>query len=324
MRLLFTLLMVSLLMACSKKDVVRIVNEIKKERCHAIAINEDKQLTDDFYVIKEFDNNMVLKRIKAQLRDLDGGTRVFDFGISYSNGKAIFKGSVKTYYWDLDNPPEQDPNGPEVYPEPDAPTHPVEQDELRDTRSFAISFDRRTGHATEVRYLGQTTPELKLSYDRNGRLSRVNEYVVKTDNRGNILSILNPDEFPYYPGQQLGVEYGYNYTQKNKRQYYETPFIFIHPFYSLLEVLDWGPFQPVSERKGFFIRYSYFPDELPHYIPDQVVYADYYNHKYDGFGNLISYEYEGNTSMPFPLIPDYLYRGHRTRSIDWSCYEKVK
>ena len=324
MKVLFAFLLLTLFLGCSKKDVIKIAKEIKKERCQALAVNGNKQSTDDFYVIKDFDNNRILKHIKTQLRDLNGDTHLYDFDITYANGKATFEGTVKVYHWELDNPPVQDPNSPPVYPEPDAPRHPVEQVELRDGRSFQVSFDQKTGYATDVRYVGETQPELTLAYNRNGRLTQVNEFVAKTDNLGNIVSILTPDDVPYFPGQHLGVEYGYNLGQSHKRQFYETPFIFIHHFYSLLEVLDWGPFQPASERTGFSIRYDYFPDDLPPYILDQVVYAEYSNHNYDENGNLISYDFDGNLSFPFPLVPDYLYRGHRTRSIEWACLNNIK
>lgn len=322
MKVIFTLLLLTVFLGCSKKDVIRIVREIKKERCVAIAVNSNKQATDDFYVVKTFDKNRILRHIKTQLRDLNGFTRVYDFDITYASGKAIFKGTMKVYFWELDNPPIQDPNGPEVFPEPDAPTHPVEQVELRDNRTFEVSFDRKTGYATAVKYVGKAQPDLKLTYNRANRLSQVNEYVAKTDNKGNIVSILIPDEVPYFQGQYPGVEYAYNLSQTHKRQYYETPFIFIHHFYSLLEVLDWGPFQPESERIAFSIRYAYRQDDLPNYIPDQVVDAAYSNHQYDQNGNLIAYNYNGNLISPAPYVPDYITRGQRTRTISWTCMDK--
>lgn len=303
----------------SKKDVVRVIKEIKKDRCVVISLNADKQATSDFYVVKNLDGNRILKHIKTQLRDLNGDTHVYDFDITYSNGKAVFKGSVKVFHWELDNPPIEDPNGPPVYPDPDPPTHPVEMVELRDNRSFEVLFDRRTGYATNVRYSGEPQPELKLLYDGNGKLLKVNAYQVDMDSRGNIKSVLMPAEAG--SNQRLGVEYVYNLDEKHKRHYYESPFIFVHHFYSLLEVLDWGPFQPASERIAFSIRYAYFPDELPPYIPDQVVYGDYSNHKYDQNGNLVSYDFDGDLSSP---IPYFRFQGHRSRNISWTCSNNPK
>ena len=159
----------------------------QKNSCYVVSVNADKQNTSDFYVVKTFDAYGVLRHLKTQLWDLDGNTYVYDYDITYSSGKAIFKGSTKTLYWFLDNPSPQDENGPYIPPEPGAPRHPVEQVALRDTRDFEILLDKKTDYAQEVRYIGENNTELKLTYDKSGRLTGVGAYIVTTDNKGNIL-----------------------------------------------------------------------------------------------------------------------------------------
>ena len=147
-------------------------------------------------------------------------------------------------------------------------------------------------------------------------------YIVTTDNRGNIISILTPKPTePYLYGQQLGITFTYSdsNTARKTNQYYETPYIFIHPMYSLLEVLNWGPFQPHAERTGLTLQHFYVDPELVEYnIPSPWTYANYVDHQYDEHGNLISYTFDGDLTKDYP-IPYSHETAQRQRIINWSC-----
>ena len=130
---------------------------------------------------------------------------------------------------------------------------------------------------------------------------------------------------PYLYGQQLGINFTYSdlNISKGTQQYYETPYIFIHSMYSLLEVLNWGPFQPNAERTGLSLLRYYEDHELGEYdIPSMWVYAQYTNHHYDEKGNLVSYTFDGDLTRdyPFPLNHE---TAQRERNIEWSCNNPV-
>ena len=164
---------------------------------------------------------------------------------------------------------------------------------------------------------------MQLLYDKNGRLSGVGSYIVTTDKKGNILSILTPKPTePYLFGEQLGVTYTYSSlnTVKGMNQYYETPFIFIHPMYSLLEVLNWGPFQPNAQRTGFSLLWYYYDPELvgEYGAPSPWVSAEYSDHRYDETGNLVSYTFYGDLTRD-PPGPYTNETDQRQRIIEWNC-----
>ncbi|MEO8583787.1 MAG: hypothetical protein ABI415_08315 [Flavitalea sp.] len=274
-------------------------------------MNTQKQKTSDYYVIKTLDHYGLVRHLKAQLWDHNGFEYVFDYDISYNTGSATFKGSRRVYYWVLND--QSDPNNAP----PDAPKHPMEEFKMRENRSFQAFFDHNSGFAKEIKYVGKSASELKLTYDRQYQLAKVDNYIVTNDSHGNIISMLLPSPEPYIH-EHLGVTYFYNQKHVKKAgQYYETPYIFINPFYSLIEVLNWGPFQPSNERTGVSLQYMYSVDELPSYYPDQYVDAQYSNHKYDANGNLISYDFNGELSHGSPYYPsDYV---ERDRIITWKC-----
>ncbi|HET9745785.1 MAG TPA: hypothetical protein VFP97_08735 [Chitinophagaceae bacterium] len=141
---------------------------------------------------------------------------------------------------------------------------------------------------------------------------------VNTDNSGNILSILTPplvEEEPYYGPQQLGIWYRYSNSvlPKGASQYYETPTIFISPAFSMLELLNWGLFQPSLERVHVTLQHGYGEE----YLPSTLMDADYLNHQYDQEGNLIKYDFQGDVRRELP------YQGTlgktSVRSISWKC-----
>lgn len=314
MRKCFLLLISIFALSCTKKDVQLIKHYLNNNRCSVVSINADKQNTDQFFMIKTFNDNKALTHIKFQVNDIYGDRYQFDYSISYEKDKAIFKGSTKVFTWVLDTPPE-DPDAPV---DPDAPTHPEEIIELRDTRNFEILLDRRSHYPIEVRYLPSGELALKLEYNNRGFLSKVGHFIVKTDNRGNILTILTPplvEEEPYYGPQQLGIwnTYSDRSLPHNAKMFYETPTIFISPMYSLIELLNWGPFQPDRERIHVTLQHRYAEE----YLPSSTMESDYSSHQYDSNGNLISYDFEGDVRRAIPYQSTIVQRGNR--SIKWQC-----
>ena len=317
---IFVVFTLFLALGCTKKDIQAFKNYQKKNTCVTVSINADKQNSDDFFVVKTFDEYGIVRHLKTQIHNIYGSAILFDYDITYEDNKAIFKGSTKVYFWELDNPPSgEDPYTP---PDPDAPKHPEEQVEYRDTRDFEVLFDKKTRFPVEVRYVESQESVLKLIYNHKGYLSQVGNYNVTTDNRGNILSILTPplvEEEYYYGPQQLGVRYYYSdqNVAKTTNQYYETPNIFISPMYSILEILAWGPFQPDLERISVNLQHTYGEE----YLPDPTMGMSYYNHQYDQQGNLVSYSFEGDIrrALPYPMGRDIR---QLNRTIEWKCNQE--
>lgn len=314
MRKLYLFLALLLSVGCSKKDFQLIKYYVNKNKCSVVSINADEQGTNKFFMVKTFNENKLLTHIKFQVNDIYGFHYRFDYEITYNRDKAIFKGSTKAFTWVLDTPPED----PEAPVDPDAPTHPEEIVELRDTRDFEIILDRRTHYPTEVRYLSTGESALQLEYNNRGFLSKVGHYIVTTDNRGNILTMLTPplvEEEPYYGPQQLGIRYSYSErtVPRNANMFYETPTMFISPMYSLIELLNWGPFQPDRERVHVTLQHRYGEE----YLPSPSMEAEYSNHQYDRYGNLMSYNFEGDIRRELPYEGTVAQRDQRT--LNWNC-----
>lgn len=310
-----------LLPGCSKKDLRYYYGHIQQQGCQVVSVNPQKEKPNDFTLERTTDKSGVLRHIRAEVFDIYGGTFLFDYEIQYSGPKAFLKGSTRYYTWEYDNPPIENPNGPNEDPGQDPPVHLKEDITKRDARTVEVSLDRRTGHATEMRYAAANTPAVRLSYNGQGRLTRVNDYLVETDGTGNILSVLLPPNPESY-NQRLGIRYTYNEASVAgaRKQFYEAVYVFVHPLYSLLELLDWGPFQPTRERVGVEVTFRYQEVDLPPYIPDPSVSAMFYDHQYDASGRLTGYEFLGHLHNEAPYYSNV---GLRHRLITWDCHNKA-
>jgi hypothetical protein len=140
---------------------------------------------------------------------------------------------------------------------------------------------------------------------------------VTTDKQGNILTILRFSS-------ELGVHYGYNPESRRTKHFYEPANIFVHPMYSLLEVLDWGPLQPNLERTSVDIVWGLPPADPPDdFSTDLMISAIYRDHVYDVDGKLTCYKFDGEFGrfVSFNLS----HAGIRDRSIHWNCLDnKIK
>lgn len=200
MRRLFILLVLAVASGCSKKDAQLFKKYQDRNRCTVVAVNVDKQHTDDFFMIKTFENGL-LTHINTQVGDIYGTRFQMNYAIAYAQNKAVFHGSTRAFDWVPDSLP-QDPDAPS---DPQAPRHPEEKAELRDTRDFEILLHPKTHFPIEVRYVRGGESILKLRYNDRGFLSHVGNFIVTTDAGGNILSVLTPrleEEEPYYGPQQ--------------------------------------------------------------------------------------------------------------------------
>lgn len=315
MKYSFIVLTVAIAIAgCTKKDILYYKKYVKENKCQVVSINADQQNTDNFFLVKTLDQWGKLTHIKTQLRDVSGGTYIYDYDVSYLSNKAIFKGTTTATYWDLNPEENTDP----MYNDP--PAHFAGK-EVVDNKDFEVLFDAKTRFATQVRYAGSQTPLVTIKYDRRNFIDSVNEFDVTTDQRGNILSIyLGGDPRQIEMFGYIGVTYGYNdQTGKRRRQFYEPASIFVHDKYSLLEVLDWGPFQPDKERTGFDVMWAYPPEEIN---MDVNVSTSFHDHIYDSQGNLISYTYEGDFERTY--YPFATHAGIRQRQLEWTCMDKIK
>ena len=89
--------------------------------------------------------------------------------------------------------------------------------------------------------------------------------------------------------------------------------------YSLLEVLNWGPFQPNAERTGLSLLHYYEDPKLIEYdVPSRWVNAQYTNHQYDVNGNLASYTFDGDLTRDCPS-PFHRETAQKQRILNWSC-----
>jgi hypothetical protein len=307
----------TLLTGCTKKDVLFIKHYLKESKCSVVSISAKKQNTNNFFLIKTFNENRVLTHVKFQLNDVEGVLHQYDYAITYKQDRAIFKGIAKGFNWF----PETEPEFPNP-PDPDAPYLLEEIVEMRDTRDFEILLDHRSHYPVEVRYLQSGESVLKLEYNNRGFLNKVVSNIglfnVTTDHHGNILTILTPplvEEEPYYGPQQLGIWITYNErsTPRNANIFYDTPTIFISPMYSLIELLNWGPFQPDRERAYYTLQHRYGEE----YLPSPTMSSEYSNHQYDSDGNLIKYDFVGDIRQAFPIVGTIVQRDQR--SISWQC-----
>ena len=310
--------------SCTKKDIQAYKHYVKKNPCIAVSFNADRQHTSDFYMIKTFDENGILTHLKTQLKDIEGNTYVYNYEVSYAANVANFTGSTTVYRWDFDNPGEHRP-WDENY---DPPVHPVELTDQKDTRGFSITLDKKTGYATQARFNDEIAASLQLQYTRHGFLDSVivhhyfnSEYITTsrfdatTDESGNILSVLHKEEFG---DQRLGLRYSYDAVKSNKyTQFYEPANIIIHPLYALLEVLNWGPFQPDHERKFVSVTTTFASPEVDW---DYIIDSDYLNHQYDERGNLTGYTFSGEFTKGDWW--GWAFRGVRNQKIEWKCMDK--
>jgi hypothetical protein len=306
-------------LACTKMELVHRFRDQVKPPCVVASVNAEREATNDFYVIRSFNSAGKLMHIKTQLRDIYGTTYVYDYKISYSYNRALLTGTTTEIFWEKDNPEEwtEDP-----------PVHPGSTSVI-DNKPIEILFDGRTGFAKKVRYQLDRQPLLEVTYDSNEYLDSVKGYTwnketdhldttlvdVLVDATGNITQLLKIGDSASdaYFGH-VGVRYQYSENAIGKKHYYETPNIFIHPMYSLLEVLDWGPFQPNRQRIWSEVYWNHPPDEID---MDVFINAEYVDHQYDADGKLVSYTLNGETTRfdetggtPWVVRP---------RIISWKC-----
>jgi hypothetical protein len=298
---------------CSRKDLPVLKNFENQQKCVVESVNEHRQDSSDFFVVKTFNNYGQLTHFTAQVRDEVAMNYLFDYDVTYELNKAVFKGTTKALWW-----------VPDVYPGPDEPVdpnasrHPEEVPELSESRDIEVLLDSKTHNPVEARYAATGESLLKLKYDYRSFLRQVGNFNVTTDNQGNILSILTPplvEEEPYYGPQQTGIWYTYSDKQlpRGSSQYYETPNVFISRMYTILEILNWGPIQPHRERTALTLQLNYGEE----YVPSPFMYMSYSDHKYDAKGNLMSYYIDGDIRRYLPYIE--LPRLEATRHINWMC-----
>jgi len=106
MRYVLILFAIVFLLSCTKKNIQAYKHYVKKNPCMAVSFNADKQNTNDFYMVKTFDASGILTHLKTQLKDIEGNTYVYDYGITYASNVAKFAGRTTVYRWDFDKPPK--------------------------------------------------------------------------------------------------------------------------------------------------------------------------------------------------------------------------
>jgi hypothetical protein len=294
----------------------------------AVSFNADRQNTSDFYMIKTFDANGVLTHLKTQLKDIEGNTYVYDYEVAYASNVVNFTGSTTVYRWDFDKPEEHRP-WDEKY---DPPVHPVELTDHKDTRGFSITLDRKTGYPTKAQFNDQFPAVLHLQYNKKGFLDSVivksyfnsgyyssSGYDATTDETGNIMTVYLKEEVT---DQVLGLRYEYDAANSKKNnQFYEPANILIHPLYTVLEVLNWEPFQPGYERNFVEVITTF---AFPGIDWDYTITSDYLNHQYDERGNLMGYTLSGEFTIGIGYW-GWAFRGVRNQKIEWTCMDgKVK
>ena len=153
--------LVIMFFSCTKKDNKLYAHYLDKNPCNVVGFNVEKQDTNDFYMIKTFDDAGILRHIKTQLYDIQYTTYQFDYDITYAKNKATFKGVTRQIDW---MPSEIFDNGMPNF-NPDAPFHPVENIYALERRNLEVVFDSKTGYAVEVRFVNDQQPLLTLAYD---------------------------------------------------------------------------------------------------------------------------------------------------------------
>lgn len=316
-RLLLLFIIPALIGSCRKNDFIPNPYTKWKSTCEVVSINADRQDSYDFYMVKTLGKYGQPTHIKTQIRDVYGQVFLFEYDIKYLSDKALFTGVTKQIFWVLDDP--------EVSYED--PSMHKEGEQVIDNRAFEVFMDKRTGFASFVRYADNQSPILRLNYDRRSRLDSIktfffNDYEsrpdtahfdVSTDAQGNIVSLFAEGDSASnaYFGY-LGVRFMIDGSAplRGKKIFYDPVPIYINRFYSLLEALDWGPFQPDRERSWFEIQVAYPPEEIN---IDVYVDGNYLNHQYDEKGKMTGYTLD---SELFWLMSP---RFQHTRTIVWDC-----
>ncbi len=325
MRKILPAIIAILFLGCTKRDIALYKQWLQPNGCTNISLNAGKINTDDYYVIKTFDGSGKLVHLKTQIRVASGRVILYDYDISYGANKATFKGKTKEMVWLLNDPDDISSD----------PALRFDTSYVIDDKDFEILFDVRTGYASEIRYVKSRQPQVKVTYDNHHFLNHldayyydekgtpvITDYTIETDSKGNIQSILHDVS---YAGAgvvgRLGVRYQYNQnsTPKGSNQYYETPSVYIHEMFSLLEILNWGPFQPNLERTHSSVQWAIPPVEISWSASIDV---DYSNHRYDSRGNLVGYDFDGDLTLNIYNSPANT--GHRERVLSWSCASSSK
>jgi hypothetical protein len=317
MKHLLSVVGILLLFACRKNDYILIKHFTDRHHV-VVAINEDKQNTNDFYLLRTFDTQGKLVHIKTQLKDIFGNTYVYDYKVSYGNNKLVLTGNITQNDWLL-NDPEDLSSDPEVH---------YAGSQVIDTRSYEILLDPKIKFPLAVIFADGKRPLLKLSYDRRNYLDSLHlvvyneksvayslDYNVTTNAYGDIMSVRqNADPETVNKYGYLGVEYNYaEGAVGNKHEFYESPNILIDGMFNLLELIDIGPFQPTKRRTGGTIIWTYPPDEID---LDTRIDFEYRDHQYDAKGNLIHYTFDGEFGRFY--YPGASHFGQRSRTLKWT------
>lgn len=305
----FAFAVMLILSGCTKKDLLFFKKVVRDNQCQIVSVNQDKQSTNDFFLIKKIDKWGRVIHIKTQLKDIYANVYLYDYDITYEKNKAIFKGYTAEMNWFLDVENNTNPNffDPPAY---------FRGKSIIDNKSFEVLFDQKTKFATQVKYTGSHVPLVTIKYDKRNFVDSINEFDVTTDRHGNYLTIFRPgSESDVAMFGYRGITYWYNeQDQRRKKVFYEPTSIYIHDKYSLLELFDWGPFQPDRERTDCELMWEYPPEEIE---MDVIIYSKFYDHIYDQRGNLTAYTFEGEFSRsPGPEPP---YAGIRPRNVRWRC-----
>ncbi len=313
--------MLLIITACRKNDFFPNPYNKPNPGCEVISINADKQDSYDFYMIKTLGKYGQPTHIKTQIRDVYGRVYLFDYNINYSADRAIFTGKTKEIFWVLDNPDDEFADDPAMH---------KEGEETIDNRSFEVFINKKTGFASFARYADNKFPILEFTYDKRSLLDSIKTFFInENDNKpgtayfdvtndihGNIVSIFAEGDSASnaYFGN-LGVRFMIEpKTQsKGRKLFYEPEPIYVSRFYSLLQTLDWGPFQPDRERSWFEIQVTYPPDEIN---IDVLVDGNYLNHKYDDKGKLTGYDLDAD--LHWLTSPRFLH----ARNLVWNCDER--
>jgi hypothetical protein len=262
--------------------------------CFTESLNPEK-IQDTVFepaFLKTFDDFGHITHIKMQVVGYYGELIVFDHDITYTKKKALLKGCMKVFYRFYDCEPC---NGDEPY-------YIKEIEEDRNEKDIEILLDTNSGFATEVYQPDASLTDIsnyyngghiKLFYNDLQLLDKVvfpsdssgyYTWKIVSDENGNIIGIHLADST-----NESRITYHYSSAGIGRNLFYEpSPPYLIHAYYSLLEALNWGPFQPKLERLySSFIIYEGS-------TPNEVFYSD---HKYSLEGNLVSYSHDGGQSI---------------------------
>lgn len=266
MKISFLLVLSAIVLVSCQKINPDLLNSIrdkaKPPNCTFISYRGATPTNMQFWMDKKMGSDGRPTDLKVHLMWTFGSSYLYDLHITYQGNKAYLTGSQTKYAW-------YDYTGETGYL--DTPVVEEVQPIL-----YEVTFDPTTKYALSMIDQESNGIPITLTYDGNKLKSfvSINSWVVTTDENNNIIKIWSEND--------AGTLIKYSEKGNGKKLFYAPIGVaaVLPDSYSILEILDWGPFQPNRERTEVTTYWD-------GYYLEQTATID--KHIYAPTGNLLAY-----------------------------------